>query len=108
MNALVFVALEWLKKFLLSKLAINKVFATVVALVLDMIYQGYLVFTDNIADNKNQLKEIWKSNFVALLGGVLAGSTQAIKSPQHKAQIIAVLEDALAKIKNDEPTFDEI
>lgn len=108
MNTLVLVALEWLKKFLLSKLAINKIFATVVALVLDMINEGYLAFTDNVADNKLQLKQIWQRYFVPLLGGVLAGATFAIKSEQHKQQIIAVLEDALTKLKNDEPTFSEI
>ncbi len=109
MNTLVLVAVEWLKKFLVGKLnTAFKVFGTVVSLILDMIYQGYLVLTDNVADNRKQLKEIWQNSFVPLLGSVLAGATLAIRNQAHKAQIIAVLEDALTKLKNDEPTFDEV
>lgn len=108
MNVLVKVALDWLKSFLLTKLVINKVFQTVVALVLDMIYQGYLVFTDNVADNKLQLKQIWQANFVPLLGGVLAGSTMAIKNEAHKQQIIAILKETITKLESDETTFSEV
>ena len=64
MFTLVSVGIELLKKYLVKALALNKIFQTVVSLVLDMGLQVYLVFTDNIADNKLQLKEIWKSKSI--------------------------------------------